>query len=197
VAADFDCVPNRDVFRRWRFGDKEVWSELVLGCADLIRRRVRRILCSDIDDVVQDVVVALLGSGSRFRGETIGELHSFFLRTAFHKACAEVRRRKALEGNSCTVDEFANPAADGADHSLTRFEEAWHKLGVDQRHLLELAYWRNLRRPQIASVLGIPEGTASSRLRLARRALKRLLSDPDSGMGSPNGPSKNDNEEKS
>jgi len=47
----------------------------------------------------------------------------------------------------------------------------------DQRAVVRLAYYDGLTYTQVALALGIPEGTAKSRLRLALARLRSLLDD--------------------
>jgi RNA polymerase sigma-70 factor (ECF subfamily) len=52
------------------------------------------------------------------------------------------------------------------------------RLPADQRQAVELAYFGGLTHREVAATLGIPEGTAKSRLRLAQSKLQSWL-DPN------------------
>jgi RNA polymerase sigma-70 factor (ECF subfamily) len=81
------------------------------------------------------------------------------------------------------------PAAqeDGPEHGVVealtgswrseRLAAALAELPPDQRAAVELAYYDGLTYTQVARVLGIPEGTAKSRLRLAMTRLRARLGD--------------------
>ena len=52
---------------------------------------------------------------------------------------------------------------------------AVHRLPPDQRRVVELAYFGGLSYRDVAERMGIPEGTAKSRVRLALARLETLL----------------------
>ena len=54
-------------------------------------------------------------------------------------------------------------------------EPAFGRLTPDQRIILVLRFWRDLPIEDLAERLGIPEGTAKSRLHYALRALRRAI----------------------
>jgi RNA polymerase sigma-70 factor (ECF subfamily) len=71
---------------------------------------------------------------------------------------------------SRTEDQFEEEAAD-AD----LLERAFERLAADDRALLVLHHLDHRPVTAIAAILGIPEGTAKSRLYAARRALERAI----------------------
>ena len=58
---------------------------------------------------------------------------------------------------------------------LDQIERAFERLSVDDRALLVGHHLNHQSVATIAGSLGIPEGTAKSRLHTARRALERAL----------------------
>lgn len=72
----------------------------------------------------------------------------------------------ALPASAGRVDSLA------ADDALNR---AFERLEADQRALLVMHHLEDRSLAEIAAVLGIPEGTAKSRLFSARRALQKAL----------------------
>ena len=53
--------------------------------------------------------------------------------------------------------------------------DAVRLLPGDQRRVVELAYFEGLTCREVANAMGIPEGTAKSRLRLAMAKLETVL----------------------
>ena len=49
------------------------------------------------------------------------------------------------------------------------------RIPLESQIIIELYYWEQLTTKQIAVILGVPHGTARSRLRAARRALEATL----------------------
>ena len=63
--------------------------------------------------------------------------------------------------------------AEAQEHHLLL--AALRQLPFDQQVVLELFYWEDMQGAEISDVLGIAEGTARSRLRLAKQRLVRIL----------------------
>lgn len=57
---------------------------------------------------------------------------------------------------------------------------AMRKLPLDLQIVLELHYWEDLETQEVADVLGVPVGTAKSRLSRARTQLRGVLGRPSS-----------------
>ena len=66
-------------------------------------------------------------------------------------------------------------AADAPPSDADRLGAAMARLSADQRTLLALHHLEGRGLDEIASALGIPVGTAKSRLFTARRALEKAL----------------------
>ena len=67
--------------------------------------------------------------------------------------------------------------ASAQDWRKRRLAAGMAQLPPEQRAALELAYYDGLTYTQVAKALGIPEGTAKSRLRLAMGRLRAVLGD--------------------
>jgi RNA polymerase sigma-70 factor (ECF subfamily) len=114
-----------------------------------------------------------------------GSLRSYLAVLAHRRAVDEVRRserRARLEASVASLSEEDGPEQ-GVVETLTgswrtqRLAAALAELPADQRAAVELAYYDGLSYTQVARVLGIPEGTAKSRLRLAMTRLRIRLGD--------------------
>jgi len=55
-------------------------------------------------------------------------------------------------------------------------------LPLDQQLLLEMFYWQECDRDQLAEIFDVETATIGSRLHRARQAMKTLLEEPESGI---------------
>ena len=123
------------------------------------------------EDVTQEVFVYLWEHPERIdpgRGTLRG-----FLGTLTHRRAVEaVRREEARRRREARVAREQADVPDVAEAVLRsdttgKVRTALEVLPEAQRRALELAYFDGYTYRQVADVLGIPEGTAKSRLRLA------------------------------
>lgn len=132
------------------------------------------------EDVTQEVFVTLWEHPERIelgRGTLRG-----FLGTLTHRRAVDVIRReearKRREGHVARQGgEDVPDTADAVVRSDTtgKVHKALALLPEAQRRALELAYFQGYTYRQVAEVLGIPEGTAKSRLRLALARIAEAL----------------------
>jgi RNA polymerase sigma-70 factor (ECF subfamily) len=101
-----------------------------------------------------------------------GTLRGFLGTLTHRRAVDAVRREEARRRREVRVAQQDGNVPDVADVVLRsdttgRVRTAVEVLPDAQRQALELAYFDGYTYRQVAEVLGIPEGTAKSRLRLA------------------------------
>ena len=136
---------------------------------------------SAAQDVVQDVFVDLWSHPERF-DPTIGTLRGFLVLLARRRSVdilrSELRRIARQERHHRLLPTPRPPSpceqvtdADAANAVRT----AVSMLPEGQRRVVELAYFQGLSCREVARIAGIPEGTAKSRLRLARAKLESAL----------------------
>jgi RNA polymerase sigma factor (sigma-70 family) len=114
-----------------------------------------------------------------------GSLRSYLAVVAHRRAVDEVRRserRTRTESSHAAPDLQDGPENDIVDAlaqewSRQRLAAVLTQLPADQRAAVGLAYYEGQTYTQVARTLGIPEGTAKSRLRLALARLRVLLGD--------------------
>jgi RNA polymerase sigma-70 factor, ECF subfamily len=131
------------------------------------------------EDVAQDVFLSLWERPEVFEPER-GRLRTFVGTLAHRRAIdyvrrEEARRRRAARDaagavNVPDVDEMAM-AIVTAEQVRAELE----RLPADQRQAIELAYFGGRTYRQVADELGIPEGTAKSRMRLGLRRVADAL----------------------
>jgi RNA polymerase sigma factor (sigma-70 family) len=154
----------------------ERYSPLVYGLA-------RRVTASTAhaEEITQEVFVYLWQNPDRFDADR-GTLRAFLGAVTHRRAVDEVRRntrRTAREdrvGTDATGLELLE-IGDDLERSQTaeRVRAAVSSLPDQQREAVLLAYFGGCTFRQVAERLGIPEGTAKSRLRLGLSKLAVLL----------------------
>jgi RNA polymerase sigma-70 factor, ECF subfamily len=165
---------DRDLVERARAGDQEAFADLVHQVSDTLFGIARRILRDPelAEDVLQNALVTIwrklpaLREADRFEGWA----YRILVNTCY--AEAPHNRRWAQ-----TIRELPVEHADIADdmrtiHDRDELERAFRRLPLDQRAVFVLHHHVGLPLVAVAETLGIPDGTARSRLHYATRALR-------------------------
>lgn len=180
-------VSDSELLQRWRGGDRAAGQELFERYYHVVERFFANKLASDALDLVQETFVACLEG--RDRVSEGGKFRSYL----FAVACNVLRghlRRRYRGGAQLDLEEVSvHELAPGAGTLLGRLREqrllleALRHIPVELQVALELHYWEQMTTEDMADVLGVPVGTARSRLRRAREqlqaAMERLASTPD------------------
>jgi RNA polymerase sigma-70 factor (ECF subfamily) len=133
-------------------------------------------------DVVQEVFVALWRDAARF-DPSRGAVAPWLFSLARHKAIDLVRREANVRKRTADVDLELHEADDDVDHETwlrirrERVHEALEELTPAQREALNLAFFAGLTHVEVAERLGIPLGTAKTRIRSALLRLRDVLGD--------------------
>ena len=131
------------------------------------------------EDVSQDVFVHFWERPAAFDPER-GSLRTWLGTLTHRRAVDYVRREEARRRRTERDASRAVPAPDveemaSALLAAERVRAALDVLPDEQRHAVHLAYFGGQTYRQVAETLGIPEGTAKSRLRLALRRIAATL----------------------
>lgn len=172
---------ERDVRDRIVAGDDTALREVYDQYASFVYGLATRVIGDTraAEDVSQDVFVAFWERPSAFDPER-GSLRTW-LGTLTHRRAVdyvrreEARRRRAEREASRAV---AMPDVEEMATALVtaeRVRAALDVLPAEQRRAIQLAYFGGKTYRQVAETLGIPEGTAKSRLRLALRRIAQAL----------------------
>jgi RNA polymerase sigma-70 factor (ECF subfamily) len=142
-------------------------------------------------DVVQEVFIALWRDAYRFDA-TKGAVAPWLFSLARHKAIDLVRREANVRKRTADVDLEFHESDDDVDQETwlnfrrERVREAIEELTPAQREALELAFFQGLTHVEVSDRLGIPLGTAKTRIRSALLRLRDILGDSVSELpGSP------------
>jgi RNA polymerase sigma-70 factor (ECF subfamily) len=133
-------------------------------------------------DVVQEVFVAVWRDAARF-DPSRGAVGPWLFSLARHKAIDLVRREQNVRRRTADVDLELREADDDVDAEAwagirrDRVRAAVGELSPLQREALELAFFQGLTHVEVAEALGIPLGTAKTRIRSALLRLRDILGD--------------------
>jgi len=180
VPTDFDLLDA------WRAGDRAAGSTLFDRYFDSLFRFFRNKVDDGADDLVQQTFLACVQSRDRFRGDASFRTYLF---TAARSKLYDYLDRRRREGaavdygvTSC-ADLGISPSSIVARNEQQRLLlQALRALPIDLQIALELYYFEQIRGPELAQALGVPEGTVRSRLRrgleLLRGRLQALATSP-------------------
>ena len=184
VAAVTPADATRDVrlVQRIAAGDETALTRVYDRFAPTVFGVARRVLgdATAAEDVVQEVFVSLWGRPQMFDSAR-GTLAAWLGMLAHRRAVDRVRREEASRRRADAMaaqPPSPPPDIDEAVSSLwigERVRMAVQDLPEEQRACVNLAYFEGKTYVEVAAILGIPEGTAKSRMRLALRKLADTL----------------------
>lgn len=136
------------------------------------------------EEITQEVFVQLWEQADRFdpsKGSLRAFLGAITHRRAVDWVRSETRRRNretrtAQDAATGTVTTLTDITTDlSNEDTAARVRAAVETLPLEQREAVVLAYFGGLTFREVATTLGLPEGTAKSRLRLALAKLSNVL----------------------
>ena len=165
---------DRDVVERARSGDQEAFADLVHQVSDTLLAVARRILRdpSLAEDVLQNALLTIWRKLPHLRDADHFEGWAF--RILVHACYADAPRNRRW---ASTIRVLHADVASDIDDIQTisdrdELERAFRRLPLDQRAVFVLHHHVGLPLVAVAETLGIPDGTARSRLHYATRALR-------------------------
>jgi RNA polymerase sigma-70 factor (ECF subfamily) len=171
----------RELVEQAKRGDEEAFDELARQVGDRCMGIASWIL-RDVDVAEDAVQAALVRAWQELRTLRDPERFEAWLHRILTNECyAEARRRARWSTNIRLL-----PVAEHADRGdiLTvddrdQLERAFRRLTLEQRSVLVFHHYLGLPLPEVATRLGIPLGTAKSRLHHATAALRASLDADD------------------
>jgi len=166
-------------------GDRQAFEDLYRRYSSAAYGLALRVTGHELlaQEVVHDSFLALWRAPEAF-DPARAPFRTFFLSLVHHRAVDTVRREERLRRRTERVNPSPVADEDVADEVV---EEAWladrrarikgalESLPVDQRRVLEMAYFGGRTQAQIAEELGIPLGTVKTRTLAAMRKLQKML----------------------
>lgn len=170
-----------ELLERWRAGDATAGNQLFEKHFDAVHRFFVNKAPSDAADLVQRTFLACIEARDRFRQQA--SFRTYLFAIAHHELMAHWRKRSRVELDpsiSSLRDLDPSPSTLLARIAEERhLLEALRSIPIELQVSLELFYWEGLTGPELAAVLGVPEGTARSRLRRGLSLLRERLVELD------------------
>ena len=172
---------------RIRSGDRVALGEVYDRHASVAMAVALRIVADreGAEDLVHDAFVAVWQKIDRF-DPARGSLRSWIVTIVRNRAIDRLRgSRKSIEigeaDERSLLRSGPNPTWDSAVQRLgaTQLRSALDDLPAEQRETIELAYFGGRTYREIATLTGVPLGTANGRLRLALARLREQLRQSD------------------
>lgn len=177
-------------------GDEELMRQVAAGSAEALRllhRRFARLIAgiaartldrAAVEDLVQDVFLTVWRNAERFDPER-GTVRSWVLQITHFRLLNELRRRNRQpeivpdpEGfvlASLPADEPGPAEVAWQERRRAILQSALDELPPPQREALGLAFLGDLTHEQVAAKLGLPLGTAKTRIRAGLQRLRSTL----------------------
>jgi RNA polymerase sigma-70 factor, ECF subfamily len=171
------AVDQRDLVERAARGDHDAFG-LLVGTSIARLETVARLILRDRElarDAVQDAYIRAWRDLPGLR-----DPHHFdaWLHRLTVNACLDVvrrRRRRPMEVELTPISPPTIKDETGLVADRDQLERGFRHLGIDHRAVLVLHYYVGMSVPALAETLGIPLGTAQSRLGRALTALRAAM----------------------
>jgi len=168
---------DRDLVEQAQRGDRDAFAILARTHADRLMAIAYRILrdVGRAEDAVQQTLVIAWRELHGLRDPD--RFEPWLQRLLVHASYAEARRWRAWNANVRVLpaDEPPGPDDRMSVHDRDLLERGFRRLPPEQRAILVFTHYLGLTPTEIAERLGIPVGTARSRLHYAHRAMRAAI----------------------
>ncbi len=184
---DFRAASTDPLVEAALAGKPEAQSQLLRRVAPAMRRAVMVVLNGqhpNLDDVLQDSMIAFMKALPAFRGES--QPHTYAARIAARTALAARHRQRSTPHFDTEEDEQAAPSSRNPQRETDSARrrnlmlDLLDELPAEQAETLGLRVVMGMSLQEVAEATDAPVNTVRSRVRLAKEALrKRIEAQPD------------------
>ena len=168
---------QRELVERARRGDADAFGVLAAGSIRQMDAAARLIM-RDPDRAKDAVQEAYARAWRDLAGLRDPDRFAAWLRRLVVNACYDELRRDRRRRMEVEIGELDHRTDEDVERSTLErdlVDRAMRGLDEDERVIVVLYYYLDLSLAEVAATLGIPEGTAKSRLFRARRDLRRAI----------------------
>ena len=168
----------RDLVVQAQNGDRDAFAALVHMTSDRMYALAARILRDNdlAEDALQGALITVWRQLPTLRDPD--RFEAWVRRLLVHACYAEARRRRSWSANVRVLPVDGPAGSDDALLSVVDrdlLDRAFRRLSVEHRAVFVLHHHAGLPLVEIADALGIPAGTARSRLHYATRTLRDAI----------------------
>jgi RNA polymerase sigma-70 factor, ECF subfamily len=179
-------MDQRELVRRAAKGEHEAFDALVRFASNRLYGIAYRILRDQYraEDALQQALINIWNELPKLRDQD--RFDAWTYRVIVRAATAEARRAGPAEGTSRLLPDDADVSRAPDDYRAVadrdQLERGFSRITAEQRAVLVLQHYAGLSQAEIADVLGVPIGTAGSRIHYAVRALRAAI-EADTRLG--------------
>jgi len=170
-------VDQHGLVERARRGDRQAFAELARASGARLDATARLILRDP--DLAQDAVQeTLIRAWRSLPGLRDPDAFDHWLHRLVANACLEImrkRRRRVVEVELTEISEPPAPDASGLVADRDQLDRVLAHLDPESRAVVVLHLYLDLPLPKVADMLGIPLGTAKSRLHRSLGAMRSAV----------------------
>jgi len=168
---------DRDLVERARKGDRDAFAGLVHQVSDRLYAVAFRILRDTglAEDALQSALVSAWRQLPHLRDAD--RIEAWFHRVLVNACYVEIRRNRPWAANVRVLPNLGPSTPDPTRLVSDRdeLERAFRRLPVDQRVVFVMHHYLGYSLVEVAEIIGIPAGTARSRLHYSTRVLRTAV----------------------
>jgi RNA polymerase sigma factor (sigma-70 family) len=170
-----------DLVVRAQQGDEQAFSELLVPIYDRLHQIAYRVLRDRplAEEAVQQASLSMWKGLPGLRDPERFEAWCYRLVVNACNSEARKRKRRRREVESVVGRDAVVRDEYGAIHDRDLLERGFERLSMDQRAVVVLHHYLDMKVDDVADALGIPSGTARSRLHRALKAMRESLEEAE------------------
>lgn len=176
-------MTRSELVRQARRGDRDAYDILLTDVVDHLYR-IARLILRDFDsaeDAVQEALVRCWRDLPSLRDPD--RFDAWLNRILMRAITDEARKRRGFVMNVIQLQiEPAEADSSGALADRDEIARVFDRLSIEHRTILVLHHYLGMTTDQAARTIGIPHGTAKSRLHYATEALRAALEADSRGV---------------
>jgi RNA polymerase sigma-70 factor (ECF subfamily) len=186
-----DEPDDLELFDRWCAGDQKAGNQLFQRHGESLFRFFEHKVDGEASDLMQETFLACVAGRDRFRRHS--SFRTYLFAIARRKLFDHWRRRISRPETDDVAEMSVASLSTSVGTRLSNHREraalldALRRLPLDQQILIEMFYWEELDREELAEVFEVEPATIGSRLFRARAALNQTLGAPSGVDGEPPG----------